>query len=431
MKISLTYGERELPLDIPDGKVKKVLQGKAMGSPESEEDEVKRALRKPTDSAPLSQLVNKGERVCIVVGDMTRLWVRHHVLLPPILQELNQGGVPDEDIFIISATGDHREQTAEEHRQLVGDEVYRRVTVTDHQARSESELVHLGTTTFGTEVKINRKVVEADRVVLTGGIVYHFLAGWGGGKKAILPGVAGHQSIMQNHTLSLHPTPGEGINPEVRAGKLENNPCSEDMVEGTSLVAPDFLVNSVINDAEHRVALVVAGNYLTAYRHGCQFVDEHLRITLPGTAPLVIASCGGFPKDINFYQTYKTIYNASFALQKGGIMILLSESREGMGNEDFATVFTEHSNNAEREASLRQQYTIGGYMGYHTAVMAEENRILALTDLDEELVKSMGITPVSSQSEALNMAAGYNGGELPEAYIMPHGSATLPLIEEN
>ncbi len=430
MKRQLPYGDGEYTIEIPDQKVNSILEGIPMNSLDNENAEVRRAMNNPVDSAPLSQLVKNGEKVSIIVGDMTRLSVRHHVLLPPILDELNQGGVPDNDILIISATGDHREQKPEEHRKLVGEDVYKRVKVIDHRAEVDEELVSVGTTTYGNEVKINRNVVEADRVVLTGGIAYHFLAGWGGGKKAILPGVSGYNTIMQNHTFALHPEPGKGINPEVRAGKVDGNPCSDDMVQGASMVGPDFLVNSVINEADHKIALVTAGNYLTAFNKGCKFVDQHMSVRIKETAPLVIASCGGYPKDINFYQTYKTIYHAHFALQKGGTMILLSESREEIGNEDFASIFTDYDSNAEREAALRRKYTIGGFMGYHSAIIAEDNNLLVLSDLDHELVRSMGMAPVSSLEEALEIAASQHGGDLPRAYIMPHGGTTLPILSQ-
>jgi len=427
MQCKLPYGDSEYILKYPDEKVKAVLEGVAMQCPASEEEEVRRALENPIDSAPLSQLVKKGEKVCIIIGDVTRLWVRHHVLLPSIIEQLNQGGIEDEDILIVSATGDHREHTSEEHRKLAGDDIYRRIKVVDHRAQTGEDLVKIGKTTYGNEVLVNRNVVEADRVILTGGIVYHFLAGWGGGKKAIIPGVAGYDTIMHNHTLALHPEPGRGINPEVRAGKLEGNPCSDDMVQGASLVGPDFLVNSVINEAEHKIALAVAGNYLTAFNRGCRYVDQHMGVKIKDPAPLVIASCGGYPKDINFYQTYKTIYNAHFALEKGGTMILLSESREDIGNDDFAAIFTDYDNNDDREASLRREYTIGGYMGYHSAVIAADNRVLALTGLERDKVTRMGMIAVTSLDEALDMVKEQFGADYPDAYIMPHGGTTLPV----
>jgi nickel-dependent lactate racemase len=428
MRIKLLYGEQEIWLDLPDHQVKGVLEAKPLPVASSEEALVREALLHPIDSAPLCELARSGGTACIVVGDMTRLWVRHHVLLPPILDELNKGGIPDRNICIISATGDHREQTPEEHRQLVGEEAYRRLKVYDHQARRQEDMVYLGTTSYGTPVNINKKVAASDKVILTGGIVYHFLAGWGGGKKAIIPGVSSYETIMKNHSLAFNPESGKGLNPSVCAGRLEGNPCSDDMVQGTSLVAPDFLINTIIDEDVNTIAHVVAGNYLSAYREGCRHVDNHFRVDINGPADLVIASCGGYPKDINLYQTYKTIYNAQFALRKGGTMILLSESREGLGNDDFADIFTSHGDNAGRETALREKYTIGGQMGYHAAVIAEENHVLALTSLPDDVVRSTGMIPVTSLEEALAFVR-KKTGDIPPAYIIPHAGSTFPCMK--
>ena len=394
-----------------------------------EDDLVVQALAKPIDSAPLSELVGPGESATIIVGDMTRLWARHHVLLPHILNELNRGGIKDADILIVSATGDHREQSPEEHRKLVGEEAYSRVRVIDHRARNSEEMVFLGTTSYGTPVRINRHVAGADRVILTGGIVYHFLAGWGGGKKAIIPGVAAYETIMKNHSLAFLPAEGEGLNPAVCAGSIDGNPCSDDMIQGASMARPDFLVNTVVDDDTHKIAAVFAGNYITAYRAGCQFVNSHFGVDLVEPADLVIASCGGYPKDINFYQTYKTIYNAHFALNKGGTMILLSESREGIGSDDFYRLFTDYSDSRARETALRREYTIGGQMGYHSALVAEENDVLLISKLDEQTVKNMGMIPIKSIEEGLAFVEKKHG-TIPATIVMPHGGSTLPCCQK-
>jgi lactate racemase len=428
MLIKLLCGEQEVMLELPEGSVKMVLEAKPLPVPSSEDELVKSALSHPTDSAPLSELVKQGETACIIVGDMTRLWARYHVLVPHILAELNKGGITDDNICIVSATGDHREQTPEEHRKLVGEEAYSRVRVYDHQARRQEDMVYLGTTSYGTPVSINRRVANADRVILTGGIVYHFLAGWGGGKKAVIPGVSSYDTIMKNHSLAFNPGPGEGLNPCVCAGKINNNPCCDDMVQGASLVGPDFLVNTIINEEVHKIAKVVAGNFITAYNEGCRYVDDHFRVDISEQADVVITSCGGYPKDINFYQSYKTIYNAHFALRKGGTMVLLSESREGLGSDDYASVFTNYSNNTDREAALREKYTIGGQMAYHAAVVAEENDVLVLSGLPDDVVRSTGMIPIKSMEEALSFIQKKHNG-LPPAYILPHGGTTFPCLK--
>lgn len=427
MLLKLLYGNHEVPLDFPESSVKQVLEGLPMPVPESETQVAKDALLHPIDSEPLSRLVKAGDSVCIIISDMTRAWVRHHVFLPLILEELNKAGVPDDNILIISATGDHRKQTPEEHQTLVGEEVYRRIRVIDHQARDRENLVYMGTTGRGTPVWINRHVAGADRVILTGGIVYHFLAGWGGGKKAVIPGVAGYETIMKNHSLAFQQD-GQGLDPDVCAGRLAGNPCAEDMVEGAGMVKPAFLVNSVINEEANKIAHVVAGNYISAFEAGCRFVDRHLRVAIDEPAELAIVSCGGYPKDINFYQTYKTLYNARRALKKGGTLVLLSESREGLGNPDFAAMFSGFRDNNEREAALRKTYTIGGHMGYHTTVISEELDVLVMTELPEEEVRAMGMRKISSPEEALEFIRRKHGG-IPPAYIIPHGGSTLPHLK--
>ncbi len=427
MFIELPLGNGSVKVEYPDAAVIKILEVRKYTASASEASLVEEALAHPIDSAPLSELVQEDETACIVIGDLTRLWVRHHVMLPGILRELNRGGIPDPNICILSATGDHREQAPEEHKLLVGEEVYRRVRVFDHKAREDDEMVYLGETSYGTPVRLNRRVVEADRVILTGGIVYHFLAGWGGGKKALLPGVAAFDTIMKNHSLAFLPGEGQGINPQVCAGKLAKNPCSEDMVQGASMVNPDFLVNAIINEETHTITKVVAGNYLTAYEAGCRYVNEHCGVRIEEKAEVVVVSCGGYPKDINFYQTYKTIYNAHFALREGGTMVLISESREGLGSDDFESVFSTYPDNPARESALREDYTIGGYMGYHTAVIAKQHDVLVLSGLPDKQVKAMGMIPIGSLQEALEFIWKKHGS-LPPAYFMPHGGTTLPFL---
>ena len=424
MKIEMLYGNHPLALELPDDKVAALLETKPLPAGKREDELVAAALANPVGSLPLAELVNKSETVCIIIGDMTRLWVKHERFLPALLNELNQGGIADKDIVLVSATGDHREQTSDEHRLLAGDEAIKRVKVDDHISTAD-DLVYLGDTSFGTPVKINRRVAEADRVIITGGIVYHFLAGWGGGKKAIIPGVAARETIMANHALAFLPGQGEGLNPNVCAGRMQGNPCSEDMVEGAALVKPDFLLNTVIDEDNDRIAAVFAGNYIAAHEEGCRFVDKHFRLPLAEQAEVVIASCGGYPKDINFYQSYKTIYNAHFALQKGGTMLLVTESREGVGSEQFMAVFKAYSDREECEAALRREYTIGGQMGYHSTLIAEENDLLVLSGLPDDTIRMMGMIPLHSLQEGLDWIKNKHGG-LPPCCIMPHGGSTLP-----
>ncbi len=174
--------------------------------------------------------------MAIVVNDITRL-TRTDLMLPPIIDTLNAAGVPDRDIFIVFALGIHRRQTGEEHKFILGEEIYRRIRCFDHIATDDASLVEIGTTSFGNRVEINREVWEADRIVLTGEIVYHLIAGYSGGRKSLVPGVAGFRTTTFNHRMIF--------DPDCRAGKLDGNPAHEDLLEGCRMADPDFIVNVV------------------------------------------------------------------------------------------------------------------------------------------------------------------------------------------
>ncbi len=422
-KFLLDYGDSKVPLTMAEENIIAVLTPQKLPSPPDEAALVREAIRAPVNSAPLSELVNQGERACIVVGDMTRLWARHHVLAPVILEELNRGGIRDEDITIVSATGAHRKQTREEHVLLVGEDAVQRVRVVDHNCLAD-DLISYGDTSRGTPVRINKEVAQADRVILTGGIVYHFLAGYGGGKKSLMPGVSDYQGIMANHRLALNAC-GPGLNPAVAAGKVLGNPLAEDMLEAANMVGADFIVNTIVNE-EHKIARVVAGDMVAAHTRGTALVDHHYGVPIKEKADLVIASCGGYPKDINMYQSYKTVHNMIPALKEGGVGIVLTESREGIGSELFQKICSGFTCNEDREKELRSNFDIACFMGYTQLRWAQDHRLLAVSNLPAGQIRELNMIPVNTLEEALAMAYTW----LPKnfrAYIMPEGSTTFPM----
>ena len=422
---SFAYGDDVVTVELDDKCYRQVIRGEPLPTEYSEDEVICEALKNPIASSDLSELVQEGESVCIVIGDMTRSWVRHHVIIPHVIEELQRGGVEMEDIVVVCATGDHRAHTPEEHAALVGEDLASRLRIVDHNARCKDDLVYMGHTTNETPVWVNSEVASADRVVLIGGIVFHFLAGFGGGGKAILPGVSGYDTIMANHSLALSKRQGGGINTEVSAGKTDGNPCYEDIAAGASMVGPTFLVNVIVDDDRHRICMAVAGDMLSAHRVGCRLVENHYSCPIEGREKLVIASPGGYPKDINLYQTYKTLYNARAAVTSGGTMVIISQCREGMGNSDFESMLVDYENNKEREQALREAFTIGGYMGFHTAVMARECDILLLSSMDHRLVSRCGLVPVGNIEEAMAFIRDKHG-EIPAAHLMPFGSV-LPV----
>ncbi|MCF4114640.1 MULTISPECIES: nickel-dependent lactate racemase [Dethiosulfovibrio] len=394
------------------------------GAP-SEEDAIRSALENPIASERLKDKVSPGEKVCIVICDITRAWQHTASYLPLLVEEIKAGGVEESDIFFLSATGTHRKQTEEEHSVLLG-KLAGRFKVIDHISQDEESLEYVGTTSFGTPVKLNKSALEADHIVITGGIVYHFMAGWGGGRKAILPGIAGHETIMKNHALALKPLPDSGRNESCRSGNLEGNVIHMDMVEAASMVNPTFALN-VILDGQGNIAWAVAGNWKEAHLEGTRIVDEVDRISITEKADLVVASAGGFPKDINLYQTSKTIINGLEAVKPGGTMIVLSACSEGFGHPEVRSMLMDFPDQNAREAELRRAFSIAKFVGYVIAEAALTCRFILVTEINQEELQGTGIIAVRSLEEGLSKA---KPGEIrkPTAWLMPMGANTLPQL---
>src|ERR1700722_8866414 len=281
----LPYGKGKLQVTVPGDR----LMPREADPIGDETRAVLEALENPIGTAPLSEIVRPGEHVAIVVNDITRL-TRTDLMLPPIIDTLNASGIPDGDIFIVFALGIHRRQTDEERRLIAGEEIYARIRCFDHIATDDASLVEIGMTSFGNVVEINREVFEADRIILTGEIIYHLIAGYSGGRKSLVPGVAGFRTTTFNHRMIF--------DPNCRPGKLEGNPAHEDLAEACRMIDPDFIVN-VILDPDARLVGVVAGHYELAHREGCKIVDRMLRVEVDEPYDGIIASAGGFPVDID------------------------------------------------------------------------------------------------------------------------------------
>jgi nickel-dependent lactate racemase len=424
-EITLKYGAGEVSLALEAEKILQIIESNPIRFEKTEAEIVQAALAHPIGSARLSELVHPGERVCVVIPDITRTWQKTDLYLPFLVEELSRGGVKDADIVFICALGTHRNQTAAEHRQLLG-HLADRFQVIDHDSCNKDNLVYLGETTFGTPVSINKTAMECDHIVLTGGVVYHFLAGWAGGKKYILPGISAYETVMANHALSLNPGRGEGPNPDVRSGNADKNLVHLDMLEAASFVRPTFLFNVIT--AEGRIAGAVAGHYIAAHDKGREIVDAIDGVLIKEQADLVIASAGGSPKDVNLYQSIKTLINAREATKIGGAMIILTESPEGLGgNAEVQDMLLNYDSVVAREDALRRDYSISKYVAYYFCESAAKFDLILVSTLEPELLKKANIKVVRSLDEALELVYAKHGKDL-SIHIMPHGANTLPKL---
>ena len=392
-------------------------------------EHIEYALDHPIGAGPIEEVVRAGDKVCIIISDVTRRWQQPSTYLPVLVERLNRAGIPDEDILILCATGTHRRQTEEEHISLVGEELYRRIRFMDHQCDDKEHLTYMGTSSRGTPVWLNSYAMACDKLILTGGVVYHFLAGFGGGRKSVVPGIAGRETINTNHNNALNHGLGSGSNPRVCNGNMgEDNPFHSDLMECASFAKPAYLLNVFVDD-NYQIVGAFAGDWQKAHEAAAKAVEQLDGVPIPHRTPLVIASAGGYPKDINLYQTSKTLSNALAAVAPGGTMILLSQCREGFGDPDCEAQICAYDTMEKREKALRADFSIGGFVGFLFAEASENYNLILVTDIPGERFEHTKIQVAQTLDEALALAANCNDGTLDgvETTLMPHGGSTFPL----
>jgi lactate racemase len=410
--IELPYGKGSLRVAIDA----EVLAPRRVERVADETGAVWDALEHPIGSRPLRDIARPGERVAIIVNDITRL-TRTDLLLPPVINTLNAAGVPDRDIFIVFALGIHRRQTEDERRLILGDEIFGRIRNLDHVSTDDANLVTLGTTSFGNLVEVNREVWEADRIILTGEIIYHLIAGYSGGRKSLVPGVAGFRTTTFNHKMIF--------DPNCRAGKLDGNPAHEDLLEACRMAEPDFLVN-VILSPEGELIRVVAGHFEHAHREGCRTVDEVLSVEIDEPYDLIVASAGGFPLDIDLRQAHKGLENACQALRPGGSILFYAECPSGAGIGAFEDYVRRYEDDFEMRTALEREFVVGGHKAYWVARLGRLYNVHLVSGLDADFVRRCHFHPVAPQDHesALENLKRERG---PRAGVIPHSGFTLPM----
>ena len=429
-KYQLPYGNGFQEVTLPEEKVLYDIHGNKADVLEDITAATLAAVRCPIASQPLQKVVRKGDKVAVIVSDVTRL-VRTAEFLPVIISEINAAGVPDEDITIIVATGTHRAHTHDEDIAVCGKDIVKRIKIHQHDSRNNEELTDLGVTSFGTPILIDSYVAEADKVIITGAVSLHPMAGFGGGRKAVMPGVSGHATIMHNHAIALAPKVGDGCNPLCETGILEGNPLHEDMVEVTKKLDPAFLVNMVFTP-EGKLHEVVAGHWYKAWEKGCKDLVAMAGVPIKELADVVFASAGGSPKDMNLYQSCKAHMNAVFAVKKGGIMILTLECPDIKEPSIFTDWFSK-SDVLQFEKDVRADFSIPAFVAFKTRCIVNSLTTYLVTKPENfEFVRQTGQIPVASLEEAWLLAQQELAKQGKDDYkitIMGHASATMPVLE--
>ena len=415
----LPYGKTDVCIRVPARNLLGTIEPAERQGALDAKAEVERALKEPIGSKRLGEIVKPESKVAIVVDDATRK-APSEVMLLPVLAELSLAGVKEENVTVIFGCGTHRAVKPEEATALLGAEALKRVKTISHDCRAQ-DLVHLGTTkTHGNKVFVNRVFAEADVKVLLGDVGFHYYAGYGGGRKSVLPAVTGEETIKHNHAMLLHAN--------ARTGVLEDNPVHRDMTEAARLAKVDFIVN-VVENKKGEIVKAFAGDLEQAFLEAVKLVDEMYRITVDRRADIIVISAGGHPADMNLYQAYKALDNALDAVKRGGVIILVAECPEGHGNQVFYDWMTRFGELKNVEREIKRNFVLGGHKAYYLLKALQNHQIILVSSLPDYYATSIFKLKTARAvndafAEALKIA-----GSASRVWAMPQGSYTLPVFK--
>jgi len=413
-KYYLKYGKGEISFSINPVNVICELRAKKSPVELDSENEIKRALENPVGTRTLEKLISPTDEVCIVTSDITRPCPTH-LMLPPILDILKNAGIPYDNITVVFGLGSHRKHTRKEMEKLVGEENYKNINVEDSDT---GDMIFMGTTSRGTPVNITRRVASANKRICLGNIEMHYFAGYSGGSKAIMPGVSDRHAIQANHSKMVEETS--------KCGEIQNNNVRLDIEEAADICGIDFILN-VILDENKKILKAVAGDRILAHRQGCEFLDSIYKIKIPELADIVIASAGGYPKDINIYQAQKALDNAKHAVKDGGIIILVADCSEGFGEDVFEQWLLNARNSNELIDRIKNEFVLGGHKAAAIAMVLKNSDVYLVSSLKKEIAEKTFMKHFDNIESAIE-AAIKNTNQESKIIIMPQAGSTLPML---
>jgi nickel-dependent lactate racemase len=419
MRINLAYGQGYLPVDFPDGRTTVIEPANRPGLPD-ERAAVIASLQKPTSADPLREWIKPRDRICIAFTDLTRATPNHR-LIPWILEHLS--GVPRENITLLNQLGTHRPNNQAELETLLTPEVVRDYRVLNHEPGNDAELVQFGTMRDGTPALINRLLAEADVRIITGFIEPHFFAGFSGGIKGIIPGCGGLRSIMSNHGY-------KNINdPNSTFGITVGNPLWEELREVALRVGPSFLINVTLNE-RRQITGVFAGDLMAAHRAGCEFVRQSAMQKVKAPFEIVVTTNSGYPLDLNLYQGVKGMSAGARILEKGGLLILACECRQGVPPGSPLDQLLSSARGPEEILTLLSTPGFARpeqWQAQIQCLIQRQAEVLLHSSLSDEVVRRAFLTPCRDIAAAVRDRLQTLGPEARVA-VLPQGPLTIPYL---
>lgn len=419
--VEFPYGRDKVAYDFEGEKLEGVLVS-ALHGYRAEADGmtlVRRAMEAPIGSVRLGELAKGKKKIVIIASDHTRP-VPSKVIIPPMLEEIREAS-PEAEITILIATGCHRETTREELVNKFGESIVDNERIVIHDCTETDKLVNIGTLPSGGELWINRLAYEADLLVAEGFIEPHFFAGFSGGRKSVLPGIAGRASVLANHCSEFI------AHPCSRTGVLENNPIHADMLWAAKCAGLRYIVNVVIDDQKQAI-YAVAGDVEAAHRAGCEFLSGLCRVA-PVMADIAISTNGGYPLDQNIYQAIKGMTAAEATVREGGVIIMLASSADGHGGEALYRQLADEPDGQKTEAAIlargRGETLPDQWQTQILLRILNRARVIYISDAPDDMVRNMHMTPAHSIGEALTLAKSLLDNPTPTITAIPDGIAVM------
>ena len=418
MKVLLAYGHGRLPIDVPDDAV--VITPQELPGLPDEHAAFEAAARQPIGTPPLRELAHANSTVAIVIADITRPSPSER-LVPWILAELEH--VPRENFVIVNGTGSHRANTRDELVRMLGAEVVETVRIVNHNAFDDATLTHLGRTSYGGEIWVNNDYLRADMRIVTGFIEPHFFAGFSGGPKGIVPGVAGIKTIMHLHNAQMI---GD---PRSTWARLEDNPVQGEIREAVAMAPPDFMVNVAVN-TKREITGLWAGHYITAFEEGCRFVDERAMRPVEDRFDVVITTNSGYPLDQNLYQAVKGMSAAARIVKPGGAIIAAAECSDGLPNHGNYKDLLRMRHTPQELLAMIEAPDFALYDQWQAqsqALVQRKAEVYLYSSLDPETVRNAMLTPTGDIERTLAELRARFGPEA-RIVVLPEGLQTAPYV---
>ena len=419
MKIKLEKGQTTLDITLPDEKVCDIIIGRKV--PAMSHDDIRDIISNRIRVHSPKDI--RDRKIALIIPDSTRLWARGDVFVPEIVKTLFDLGVQRENLRIIIATGTHADMTKDQFSALAGTFCAQQVEILNAANQNQDRLVYIGETYKKTPVFITKEAAEADHIIIFGGVLHHLIAGFGGGRKYIMPGIAGYDTIQKNHSLAIRKdgTP----HPLARQAKLWGNPINEDINDAATLFLEGKTCTyvAVAAGGTGDIFYADAGPLHDTFMKGCKKLDEVCCIPVPKKGDFVIFSTGGHRADGQLYQSTKALFNAVHIVKEGGDILFVAGCAEGVGNETFSSVLKAYKGNPEKLGlELAVTFDMAAYVAFRVLDILKRFNVTLVSDFSKSETEALGFRHTENLDHYVQNLKG-------KGYVIPFAENILPVAK--